>query len=191
MKSLPKSRQTNLRLDRDRHSTTKRKSPRPKPLDALPDFPAHEGGLLLVGMCPGTAAVSSGHYFQGAFGKRVWKKLALAGLVGDPPATWYDEMWSLDGNGLTDVVKRAAGSLSDLRREEIAEGVDALRKKVRKWKPCLVLFAFKMAAEAAHGVTGLRPGPCVDFEGVATFLLSGPFAKPKEVEREAALLARR
>jgi len=160
--------------------------------ESLPDRAPKPGGILLVGMCTIARVAKGGHYFEGTYGRRVWKKLAAAGLY-DGDAASEDDCWSASGHGLTDVVKRAVGSNDSLKREEIADAVAALRKKVRRWRPRAILFAFKNAAEASLGERGLTPGPLPAFAGVPAFLLTGPYAKADaasaEVERLAALRA--
>jgi uracil-DNA glycosylase len=158
-----------------------------EPRESLRDFPPQPNGLLLVGMCTIAAVAKSGHYFEGAYGRRVWKKLATAGLY-DGDAESEDECWSASGHGITDVVKRAVRSNDSLRRDEIAAGVEALRKKVRRWRPRAILFAFKNAAEAALGERGLSPGPLAAFEGVPALLLTGPYAKPEAAAEETRRL---
>ena len=190
------TRQTNLRLQRDRRrsstkpSTRRAKSHRPQPRESLRDFAPERKGLLLVGLCTIAPAAKCGHFFEGTFGRRVWAKLERAGLLERTADANDDEVWAVAGHGITDVVKRAAKSQTDLRRDEIAAGVEVLRAKVRRWAPRAIVFAFKNAAEAALGERGLAPGSCPSFEGVPTWLLTSPWAKPEDAAREAAALAK-
>lgn len=158
--------------------------------ESLRDLAPQPGGILLVGMCTIARVAKGGHYFEGTYGRRVWKKLAAAGLY-DGDAASEDECWRASGHGVTDVVKRALRSNDALKRDEIAAAVEVLRKKVRRWRPRAILFAFKNAAEASLGERGLAPGPLAAFEGVPAFLLTGPYAKADvaaaETERIAAL----
>jgi hypothetical protein len=103
-------------------------------------------------------------------------------LLSDAEAGREDEAFARDGNGLTDLVKRPTAAAADLRTEELNEGVDALRSKIRKWKPGLLLFAFRPPAERLLG-RSVRPGAGPLFEGVPTFLLSGPYAPTAETEQ--------
>ena len=66
-----------------------------------------------------------------------------------------------------------------LSERELAAGRTALVDKVRAWRPGLLLFAFRPPAEALLGKS-IVPGRGPDFEGIHTFLLSGPYA-PGEV----------
>jgi TDG/mug DNA glycosylase family protein len=150
--------------------------------ETLPDIPPQKGGVLLVGINPALPSVAAGHYYQGRLGQRLWRRLARVGLLSDAEAGKEDEAFARDGNGLTDLVKRPTATAADLRTEELDEGIDALRSKIRKWKPGLVLFAFRPPAERLLGHS-VRPGPGPSFEGVPTFLLSGPYAATSETER--------
>lgn len=186
------TRQTRLRLPKDRRGTTKKMKPasRPEPRgvrESLPDLAPRPNGLLLVGMCTIAAVAKGGHYFEGTYGRRVWKKLAGAGIY-DGEAEHEDACWSASGHGITDVVKRAVRTNDSLKEEEIAAGVEALRKKVRRWRPRAILFAFKNAAEASLARHDLAPGPLPDFEGVPAFLLTGPYAKRDAAAEECARL---
>jgi hypothetical protein len=83
---------------------------------------------------------------------------------------------------LTDLVKRPTTSASELSPAEFETGIDDFRRKVAEWQPGLILFAFKDAARRLVG-SGVSPGPGPQFEGVATFLLTGPYAAAADAER--------
>ena len=189
MKSSASPPQTRVRLQRDRRppATTPPRSHVTAARESLPDLTPKPGGLLLVGMCTIASFARDGHYFEGTYGRRVWNKLAGAGLY-DGEAENEDACWAASGHGITDVVKRAVRSNDSLKKEEIAAGVDVLRKKVRRWRPRAILFAFKNAAEAALGERNLAPGPLGELEGVPAFLLTGPYAKKDAAAEECARL---
>jgi len=158
------------------------------PMDALPDHPPARGGILLVGVNPAPAAVRTGHYYQGRLGKRLWQRLARLGLVPGGMPGREDEAFIAAGHGLTDLVKRPTPKAADVSREDLRKGVEALRAKVRSWSPGLILFAFQVAARVALGRPTISPGPCAPFEGIPTFLLSGPYANASERDRVDAEL---
>jgi hypothetical protein len=93
-----------------------------------------------------------------------------------------DDAFVAAGHGLTDLVKRPTSSARELRREELRQGAQELRDKVRAWQPGLVLFVFKRVAELALG-SPVSAGTVPALEGVPTFLLSGPYAAAGEVDR--------
>lgn len=186
----PKTRRADLRLKRDRRLSSMKPPHRSGSIESLPDYPPKRGGILLVGMCTIAAVAKTGHYFQGHYGKRVWKKLAKARLLENATFGEEDEAWALAGQGVTDLVKRAVRSNASLKRDEIAAGAESLRTKVRKWAPRAIVFAFKNAATAVLEVREVTPGPGPSCEGIPTFLLTGPYAKPEAAEAEAAQLAK-
>jgi hypothetical protein len=68
-------------------------------------------------------------------------------------------------------------------------GSEALREKIRAWRPNLVLFAFRAPAVELIG-RDVEPGLCGEVEGVPAFLLSGPYAPRSEASRiDAELVA--
>ncbi len=142
---------------------------------SLPDIPPNRGGVLLVGINPAPDSVAAGHYYQGRVGHRLWRRLERVGLLRDAVAGSEDEAFARAGHGLTDLVKRPTRTPKELRSEELEVGVDRLRGRVREWKPRLVLFAFKEAAVRCLG-RDIVPGRGPEFEGVPTFLLTGPYA---------------
>jgi hypothetical protein len=112
----------------------------------------------------------------------LWRRLERLGLAPGSTPGIEDESFSRAGNGLTDVVKRPTASASEVRPEELEEGAKLLVRKVKKWKPGLVLFAFKGAAEAATGRSPM-PGAGLPLAGVPTFLFTGPYAPASEATR--------
>jgi len=156
--------------------------------DTLPDRPPSRGGILLVGINPAPISVRAGHYYQGRIGGRLWKRLARLGLLPNATPGREDDAFVAVGHGLTDIAKRPTRSADELEREELVLGAEALRTKVRSWSPRLVLFVFREAARSALGDRAVSPGPCPLFEGVPTFLLTGPYASRDEADRVDARL---
>lgn len=150
--------------------------------ETLPDILPKAGGVLLVGINPAPVSVAAGHYYQGRIGRRLWRRLERAGLLEDPVPGAEDEAFAHAGHGLTDLVKRPTSSAADLSQEELRAGVDALRSKLEKWRPGLVLFAFKESARQVLGAA-VAAGRGPAYQGAATFLLSGPYAPRAEADR--------
>jgi TDG/mug DNA glycosylase family protein len=148
----------------------------------LPDIPPSAGGVLLVGINPAPISVAAGHYYQGRLGRRLWRRLESVGLLSAPVPGAEDEAFARAGHGLTDLVKRPTASSAELSESELREGVEVLRANVREWHPGLVLFAFVEPARRLLG-RGVAPGAGPEFEGVRTFLLSGPYAPAAETDR--------
>ncbi|MFN0153115.1 MAG: uracil-DNA glycosylase family protein [Gaiella sp.] len=149
--------------------------------DTLPDRPPTEGGVLLVGINPAPVSVAAGHYYQGRLGRRLWRRLERLGLLRDPEPGMEDEAFVAAGNGLTDLVNLPTASADLLSTAELRAGRDALRDKIKRWQPRLVLFAFKAPATELLG--DVAPGLCGEIEGVPAFLLSSPYAASAETAR--------
>lgn len=154
----------------------------------LPDRAPKRGGVLMVGINPAPISVRAGHYYQGKLGKRLWRRLERVGLLRNATPGHEDDAFVAAGNGLTDLVKRPTRAADDLSREEIALGVEELKTKVRAWSPRLILFVFQNAARVAQKKRAVAAGSGDAFEGVPTFLLSGPYASRFETDRVDALL---
>ena len=153
-----------------------------EPTPTLPDIPPRPGGVLLVGINPVPVSVAARHYYQGRIGQRLWRRLERIGLLRDAVPGAEDEAFAREGHGLTDLVKRPTRAASELSAVELEAGVEALRAKVRDWKPGLVLFAFADPARRAVDA-GMKPGAGPPLAGAPTFLLSGPYAPKAEAER--------
>lgn len=145
----------------------------------LPDRPPSPGGVLLIGINPALVSARAGHYYQGRLGQRLWTRLRRVGLLDDAGHQWEDDAFVAAGNGLTDIVKRPTASAAEVSPRELAKGADVLRRKIRKWTPGLLFFAFRPPAEALFG-RDVRPGVVGEFESVPGFLLSGPYAPAAE-----------
>lgn len=149
-------------------------------ITTLADIPP-DGGILIVGISPKQESIDAGHYYQGRLGRRLWRRLERAGLLQDPLPGREDEALHRSGHGLTDIVKRPLKEKERPSREELKAGAELLRGKVREWQPGLVLFVFKLAAEAALGEP-IQPGPGPRYEDRPTFLLPSPYAKRSEAD---------
>ena len=155
----------------------------------LADMPPAPGGVLLVGINPAHRSVAAGHYYQGALGRRLWKRLERLGLLVDPQPGAEDVTFARMGNGLTDVVKRPTKTAGEVSAKELEQGAAGLRAKIARWHPGLVLFAFKQAAASILPRMEIKPGPGPPIGDVPTFLLSGPYApavQAAEVDRRLA-----
>lgn len=129
-------------------------------MHTLPDRPCRPGGVVLVGINPAPVSVAQGHYYRGTQGRRLWKRLARVGLLHDSTEGREDDTFVAAGHGLTDLVKRPTASAAKFRPEELTAGVKALRRKISRWKPGLVLFAYRPPAEYLLGSAQVRPGRC-------------------------------
>jgi double-stranded uracil-DNA glycosylase len=125
----------------------------------LPDTVGPGMRVLVCGLNPSVVAADAGFGYAGAT-NRFWQAAAEAGLV----TRARDPLGALqvDGVGMTDLVKRATPSASELHRQEYVDGADRVRRLVQWLRPGLVLFVglagWRVAVDRG-AVAGLQPGP--------------------------------
>jgi TDG/mug DNA glycosylase family protein len=133
--------------------------------------------VLLVGINPGIRSAAIGHHFAG-YSNRFWKLLHEARLVPEPIGTEDDHRLCEWGFGITNLIPRATPGIDTLRPDEYMAGARALRRKVRRWKPDVVVFVgvslFRVVFGRGAGARvrlGLQPER---FEGTRVFVLPNP-----------------
>ncbi len=131
--------------------------------------------VLLVGINPGVRSSLPGHHFAG-YSNRFWRLLFEAGLVPDPITAADDRRLPEWGFGVTNIVPRATPGIDTIAREEYAAGARILARKVRRWRPGVIVFVGVTAFRAACGVAGpIRVGlQRAQFEDVRVFVLPNP-----------------
>jgi TDG/mug DNA glycosylase family protein len=131
--------------------------------------------VLFVGINPGIRSAQTGHHFAG-YSNRFWKLLVDSKLVPEP-IDWRDDVrlpeW---GFGITNLVPRETRGIDTLSRDECLAGVDALRRKVRRFKPEIVAFVGVTLYRWIFGNKGaVKLGRQRDtFEGAEVFVLPNP-----------------
>lgn len=122
--------------------------------ETVPDLVPDDLRLLFVGINPSLMTAATGTHFAHP-GNRFYKALHEAGITdhlldwvgGLPPE---DEQHLLDrGVGITNIVARATARADELTDDELRDGAEALRDRVRRWRPPVVAFV---------GVTAYRIG---------------------------------
>lgn len=108
----------------------------------LTDVVPPPGGLVWVGINPGRRSHQTGHHFAGP-GNLFWRLLADAGLTPRLLKPSEDAQLTALGQGLTNVVRRWSPGAEDLTPEEWLQGAQALRRRLRRWNPALVVFLGK------------------------------------------------
>src|SRR6185369_5940021 len=93
--------------------------------------------VLFVGINPGVRSATIGHHFAG-YSNRFWKLLHDARLLPEPLRAEDDERLPEFGFGITNLVPRPTPGIDTLRPDEYVEGLSALRRKVRRWRPEVV-----------------------------------------------------
>jgi TDG/mug DNA glycosylase family protein len=137
---------------------------------------------VFVGINPGMKSAETGHHYAGP-GNHFWPLLYESGLVSEP-LTFEQDARVLEWNiGLTNLVDRATPSLSDLAVQELREGVAALRRKLRRYRPRVVCFNGKRIYEvfAGHACAfGLQPEHA---EGATVYVMPSTSARTAAYQR--------
>lgn len=133
--------------------------------------------ILFVGINPGIRSALIGHHFAG-HSNRFWKLLHDAHLTPELLRAEDDRRLLEWGYGITNLVPRATPGIDALRPSEYADGLAALRRKVRRWKPEIVALIGVTLFRAIFQVRIKQPvalGPQPDrIEGAAVFVLPNP-----------------
>lgn len=111
----------------------------------LPDVLSPGLQVVFCGTAPGTRSAREGAYYAHP-GNRFWRALFETGMTPRKlqPHEFRDVLEF--GIGLTDVAKHAFGSDADL--SPAAFDAAALRRKLARYRPCIVAFTSKNAARA-------------------------------------------
>jgi double-stranded uracil-DNA glycosylase len=146
-------------------------------LQPLPDCVRPPVRVLFVGINPGIRSAAIGHHFAG-YSNRFWKLMFEAGLVPEPIRAEDDRRLPDWGIGITNLIPRMTPGIDTLRPDEYGAGERVLRRKVRRWKPDVVVF---VGVTLYRAVCGCAPGTPVrlgrqreTFEGAAVYVVPNP-----------------
>jgi len=112
----------------------------------LPDYLQDNLDIVFIGINPSMHAAWTGKYYDGP-GNHFWQCLHLSGIVPENVTAADDHKLLTYGIGFTNVVARTTRGLSDLSKQEIAEGAVKLREKLAYWKPKIAVFNGKIIYE--------------------------------------------
>lgn len=133
--------------------------------------------MLFVGINPGVRSAAIGHHFAG-YSNRFWKLLFDARVVPEAIRAEDDRRLPEWGIGITNLIPRMTPGIDTLRPDEYVAGERTLRRKVRRWKPDVVVF---VGVTLYRAVSRLRPGAAVrlgpqreTFEGARVFVVPNP-----------------
>jgi TDG/mug DNA glycosylase family protein len=134
--------------------------------------------VLFVGINPGVRSATIGHHFAG-FSNRFWKLLFDARLVAERLRAEDDERLPEFHFGITNLVPRPTPGIDTLRPAEYVDGLEALKEKVRRWKPPFVAFVGVTLFRSVFGVPSGKPVSLglqrrERFEGARVFVLPNP-----------------
>jgi TDG/mug DNA glycosylase family protein len=143
----------------------------------LPDRVKAGVRVLFVGINPGVRSAAIGHHFAG-YSNRFWKLLFESALVPEPIRAEDDARLTEWGYGITNLVPRMTPGMDTLRPDEYVAGLRVLRRKVRRWRPRMVVF---LGVTLFRAVFGRRAGVRVSlglqretFEDASVFVLPNP-----------------
>jgi double-stranded uracil-DNA glycosylase len=132
---------------------------------------------LFVGINPGMRSEAIGHHFAG-YSNRFWKLLHESRLVPQPIKAEDDGRLPEWGFGITNLVGRATPGIDTLEPAEYIIGARLLRRKIRRFKPPIVVLigvtVFRSLFERAGRFPvhlGLQPER---LEGALVFVLPNP-----------------
>ena len=128
-----------------------------------------------MGINPGIRSAQTGHHFAG-YSNRFWKLLFESRLVPEPIDWRFDDRLPEWGFGITNLVARETPGIESLRLEECLAGIAVLRRKVRRFKPEIVVFVgvslYRWVFPTKRPVK-LGPQP-ERLEGAEVFVLPNP-----------------
>lgn len=147
---------------------------------------------VCVGINPSPVSVAAGHYYQGQVGQRFWARLRQVGLLEEPGDGFEDDAAFAAGVGFTDIVKRPSARADDLAADELRAGKSELARKLKRFRPELVIFTFKKTAVVlCGGFPGHGFVHGVDVAGIPAFVMPGPYERADRVAKALDQLARR
>jgi TDG/mug DNA glycosylase family protein len=147
---------------------------------------------LFVGINPGIRSSQTGHHFAGA-SNRFWKLLHGSGLVPEPIGYLDDRRLPAWSFGITNLVPRPTPGIDTLRPAEFGAGEQALRRKIRRAKPQVVVL---VGVTLFRALFKRRPGEPVALglqrerlEGGRVFVLPNPSGRNANYSYEEMLAA--
>ena len=151
--------------------------------ETLEDIVGPNPSVVFVGLNPSPVSVKKGHYHQGRLGKRFWQILRERQILSSCEGSEDDQL--IPRFGITDIVKRPTENLRELKEEDFAEGRDKLHAKLVRWKPKLVCFIYKKAAEkflntSLTGMSGLLENRIGESK---VFVMPPPYSRKAERTR--------
>ena len=133
--------------------------------------------ILFVGINPGVRSDAIGHHFAG-YSNRFWKLLYDSRIVPEPIRAEDDDRLPEWGLGITNLIPRMTPGIDTLRPDEFVAGAKVLRRKIRRYKPRLVVLVgvtvFRSLFEINSGVRVRLGLQRVTIEGARVFVLPNP-----------------
>lgn len=160
-------------------------SPPPEP-EIVRDHLRRGLDLVIVGINPGLASAAARSHYAGPT-NHFWPLLYESGLIGEPLTYLQSSRVLLYGVGLTNLVNRPSRGMDNLSHQEMMDGAELLRAKLRRYRPRVVAFNGKLISEVflLHKVAfGVQPAR---WEGMAVFVMPSTSARAATYQRPAKL----
>lgn len=120
--------------------------------------------VLFVGINPGLYSGAVGHHFARP-GNRFWPALHKAGFTARQLSPFEERALLRLGYGITNIVDFSTAAADELDAQELAVGGKRLTAKIKRYRPCIVVFlglkAFRLAfgqPQASFGLQEMRIG---------------------------------
>jgi TDG/mug DNA glycosylase family protein len=132
---------------------------------------------LFVGINPGMRSEAINHHFAG-YSNRFWKLLHESGLVPEPIRAEDDDRLPEWGFGITNLVARATPGIDTLKPAEFVAGAIVLRRKIRRFRPPIVVLIGVTVFRSLFGTAARSPVRLglqrERLEGARVFVLPNP-----------------
>jgi mismatch-specific thymine-DNA glycosylase len=153
----------------------------------VPDYLRPGLKLVIVGINPGARSGATGHHYAWP-GNHFWPLMYESGLVPEPLTYAQDHRvleWDI---GLTNLCDRTSRQASDLTREELRAGAEALRDKLLACRPGAVCFNGKGIYEVFCGRKDVMLGLQQEtLGGSRLFVVPSSSARTAAYQRDAKL----
>jgi TDG/mug DNA glycosylase family protein len=157
------------------------------PTQDVPDHLRPGLSLVIVGINPGVRSGSTGHHYAWP-GNHFWPLLFESGLLPEPLTHAEDHRVLEYGIGLTNLVDRTSRQASDLSRDEMRAGAEALRQKLIDLRPLVICFngkgIYEVFADRKKVALGLQEET---LEGSLIFVVPSSSARTAAYQRDAKL----
>jgi TDG/mug DNA glycosylase family protein len=126
---------------------------------AIPDLISRDLDVLFCGINPGLYSAVTGLHFARP-GNRFWRALHDGGLTPTRLEPWQRQALLACALGITNLVRRATATAAELDDAELRAGREALERKVRRYRPCIVALvgigAYRVAFDRPRAVMGAQ-----------------------------------
>ncbi|MCS3407018.1 G/U mismatch-specific DNA glycosylase [Serratia sp. AKBS12] len=117
----------------------------------ITDILADNLRVVFCGINPGLSTAHHGYHFANA-NNRFWKVIHQAGFTARQLAPEEEQHLLDTGCGITMLVERPTVAASELERDELRNGGEALKEKILRYQPQALAILGKQAFSSAFGI---------------------------------------